>query len=102
MSWEVNMLTGQLTMVAGESRHDVAKVELSEDSDAILKDALRFRALRDAAKEVLLHPGRANSEICPDLRTKWEIPTLICSGPVGGFLSFEEAVDIFMENRNGK
>lgn len=102
MSWEVNMLTGQLTMVAGESRHEVAKVELTEDSDIILRDARRYRALRDAAKEVLLHPNRANSDICPDLRTKWELPILICSGPIGGFLSFDEAVDIFMENQNAK
>ena len=55
-------------------------------------DAERYRWLRNKAREKLLYPARAGDEV-PDLRTKWSIPTLICSGPVGGFRSFDEAID---------
>lgn len=77
--------------------------ELSEKAiDEILRlrtfeeDARRYAFLRENAKETYLHPNRVNSEICPDIRTKWEIPTLICSGPIGGFIEFDDAVDILI------
>lgn len=57
--------------------------------------AARYDWLEANAKEVLLRPDRVNCDWgAPDLRTKWEIPTLICSGPVGGTISFGEAIDI--------
>jgi len=55
-------------------------------------DAERYRWLRNKAREELLYPARAGGEV-PDLRTKWEVPMLICSGPVSGFRSFDEAID---------
>ena len=27
------------------------------------------------------------------MRTHWKLPTLICSGPVGGYLDFDAAID---------
>ena len=71
---------------------------LREDAfEAMRKDAERFRKLASIATEQLLSPARAASEICPDMRTHWVLPTLICSGPIGGHVSFAEAVD----NLNG-
>ena len=58
--------------------------------------AARYDWLEAHAKEVLLDPRRAASEMCPDMRTKWTIPVLICSGPVGGTVPFGEAIDIEM------
>ena len=57
-----------------------------------LRDAERYRWLRMMAKEQLLNPKAAGSE-WPDMRTYWRIPTLICSGPVGGFIDFDTAID---------
>ena len=57
-----------------------------------LRDAERYRWLRMMAKEQLLNPKAAGSE-WPDMRTYWRIPTLICSGPVGGFIDFDAAID---------
>lgn len=58
--------------------------------------ARRYRWLRMMAKEQLLNPEAAGSE-CPDMRTYWRIPTLICSGPVGGFIDFDSAIDNAMQ-----
>ena len=57
------------------------------------EDAARYRWLRSQASEKLLNPRAALSEICPDMRTHWKLPTLICSGPVGGYLDFDAAID---------
>jgi hypothetical protein len=65
------------------------------------RDAERYRWLRDNAKEELLYPARANGDM-PDLRTAWALPVLICSGPVGGFLTFDEAIDIKLEAARGE
>lgn len=65
---------------------------VAAERDALRADAERYRWLRNKAREKLLYPARAGDEV-PDLRTKWSIPTLICSGPVGGFRSFDEAID---------
>lgn len=61
-------------------------------------NAARYLWLEEHVKEVWVDPKRACSDICPDLRTKWELPVLICSGPVGGTVSFGEAIDI-MRNK---
>jgi hypothetical protein len=58
------------------------------------EDAARWRALAASAKEELLDPRRAASEVAPDLRTHWVLPTLICSGPVGGHMTFAKSVDV--------
>lgn len=67
------------------------------NADAMSKVA-RYEWLEANAKEVLLDPKRASCDWAPDMRTKWEIPTLICSGPVGGTIPFGEAIDI-MRNK---
>ena len=54
----------------------------------------RYTWLESVAKEVLLDPKRARCEWAPDMRTKWELPTLICSGPVGGHMTFTESIDV--------
>ena len=65
-------------------------------------NAARYLWLEKHAKEVWVDPKRACSDICPDLRTKWELPVLICSGPVGGTVSFGEAIDIARGEQDGK
>ena len=65
-----------------------------------LRDAERYRWLRMMAKEQLLNPKAAGSE-WPDIRTYWRIPTLICSGPVGGFIDFDTAIDSAMQQGGG-
>lgn len=57
------------------------------------EDAERYRWLRSMAKERFLDLKASGAEYFPDMRTHWCIPTLICSGPVGGFMSFDEAID---------
>jgi hypothetical protein len=66
---------------------------LLEHVRALEKDAERYRKLAAAATEQLLHPDRARCEMMPDRRTHWKLPVLMCSGPVGGFVSFADAVD---------
>lgn len=66
------------------------------ERDEARRDAERYRWLRNNAKEELLYPARAVGDM-PDLRTAWALPVLICSGPVGGFLTFDEAIDIKLE-----
>lgn len=65
-----------------------------------LRDAERYRWLRMMAKEQLLNPKAAGSE-WPDMRTYWRIPTLICSGPVGGFIDLDTAIDSAMQQGGG-
>lgn len=60
-------------------------------------DAERYRGLRQLAKEQLLNPSHAASEFAPDMRTHWVLPTLMCSGPVGGYVDFDEAVQIAID-----
>ena len=62
------------------------------------QNAEKYEYLRDNAKEVLLNPRAFASEFCPDMRTKWEIPILICSGPIGGYIDFDKAVEIMMNH----
>jgi len=57
------------------------------------KNAERYLKLKQHATEKLLNPKHFNCEIMPDGRTHWVLPLLMCSGPVGGFVSFDEAVD---------
>lgn len=70
--------------------------------ECMFKDALvlidRYRWLEANVKEAYVQPDRVNCEWAPDTRTKWEIPTLICSGPVGGMVPFGEAIDIARNN----
>ena len=65
----------------------------TEIDDSIVLDAMRYRWLKSQASEELLNPRGALSEICADMRTHWKLPTLICSGPVGGYLDFDAAID---------
>lgn len=69
-----------------------AALKLKDERDALREDAERYRWLRDNAKEELLYPARAGGEV-PDLRTKWSMPTLICSSCIGGYMSFDESID---------
>jgi len=71
---------------------------LKKENKKLAIKADRYDWLEANAKEVLLDPKRANCDWAPDMRTKWEIPTLICSGPVGGTIPFGEAIDI-MRNK---
>lgn len=66
---------------------------LLADLLAHVEDARRFRKLQAVAKETLLRPNLGDGYGLPDLRTHWVLPTLMCSGPVGGFVPFAEAVD---------
>ena len=73
--------------------------DLSAEMETLRLKAARYDWLESNAKEVLLDPSRANCDWAPDMRTKWSIPTLICSGPVGGCVSFGEAIDIMMNKK---
>ena len=57
------------------------------------EDAARYRWLKSQASEELLNPRAALSEICAGMRTHWKLPTLICSGLVGGYLDFDASID---------
>ena len=83
------MLTEQELQTLCNLGHDDAVQEI----EALRADAWRFRKLQAAATEQLLSRPREASEIMPDMRTHWTLPVLICSGPVGGHVSFAEAVD---------
>lgn len=65
---------------------------LLAERNALRADAERYRWIRDNAKEELLYPARSGGEV-PDLRTKWSIPTLMCSNCIGGVRSFDESID---------
>jgi hypothetical protein len=67
--------------------------DLRAQLEAVQADAKRYRALEAAAREELLRPERASCEVLPDMRTHWKLPTLMCSGPVGEFVTFAAAVD---------
>ncbi len=56
-----------------------------------------YQWLLDNCTETYLYPNRASSEYFPDTRTRWEIPTLICSGPIGGHITLRKAIRIAME-----
>ena len=60
----------------------------------------RYRRLRDMASETLVDPRNSHADLI-DTRTEWRLPTLICSGPIGGFNTFDEAVDIATGDSNG-
>lgn len=66
------------------------------------EDAARYRGLRDLAKEQLLYPQRAASSLAADMRTHWELPVLICSGPIGGYRDFDSAVDSAIDAARAK
>ena len=70
-----------------------AALQYRDEAEALRKDAERWRKLEAHATEQLLHPSRAACESMPDLRTHWKLPVLMCSGPVGGHVSFADAVD---------
>lgn len=73
----------------------IAQAAPAAENDA--EDAARYRWLKSQASEELLNPRAALSEICPDMRTHWKLPTLICSGPVGGYLGFDASIDAAMK-----
>ena len=77
----------ELARLRGQLEHALAH------NAAEAEDAARYRKLERAAREKLLTPGRAGDELLPDMRTHWALPVLMCSGPVGGYLSFDAAVD---------
>ena len=82
---------------ASTARYQEARLNAPREPEPDLlemrKDAERYRKLAAAAKEQLLRPDRAACEMLPDMRTHWVLPVLMCSGPVGGFASFADAVD---------
>jgi hypothetical protein len=84
---EIASLVARLDAMQANERRLIDKLAASE------KEAERYRKLEAQATEQLLHPSRAACEIMPDLRTHWRLPVLMCSGPVGGSVSFADAVD---------
>ena len=78
------------------------KEALKAEVERLTADAKRYQWLRDKSTEQLLNQSRANlnNDFSPmDIRTHWKTPTLICSGTVGGFITFEDAVDAAMERQ---
>lgn len=85
-------------------RHEIKQLK------AVVKELRRLRKIDSEkvdrydwieanAKEVYIRPELVNCDWAPDIRTKWEIPTLICSGPVGGMMSFGESIDVQRKNK---
>ena len=68
---------------------------LQENLRQTQTSAEKYHWLRAAARETLIRPATAYSEY-PDLRTKWELPVLVCSGPIGGYTTFDDAITILM------
>ena len=86
----------QKALVA-EAQAMTAKV--CAENEALRADAERYRWLRSKSKETLLNPKGAASEFLPDMRTHWQMPVLICSGPIGGYLEFDAAIDAAMKGQ---
>ena len=74
----------------------------AQAADSVLEDAERYRCLKSQSKEQLLNPRGAASEFCADMRTHWKLPVLMCSGPIGGYLSFDDSVDILRAAQEDK
>lgn len=72
---------------------------LKKENKMLTLKAARYDWLDANVKEVYLRPDLVSCEWCPDIRTKWEIPTLICSGPVGGMVPFGEAIDVLRNTK---
>ena len=72
---------------------------LHGEVEALRTDAERYRWLRSKSKETLLNPKGAASEFLPDMRTHWQMPVLICSGPIGCYLEFDAAIDAAMKGQ---
>ena len=64
--------------------------ELRAENARLKADAELFCGLRKLVREVLVR-HTPNPEM-HDSRTKWELPFMYCSGPVGGYTTFDEAV----------
>lgn len=75
---------------------------MSNFSQQDIEDLERFRWLAEQAKEELINPKSLNSEFGVDLRTYWKLPTLICSGPIGGFDDFRKSIDNLRLRDNDK
>jgi len=73
--------------------------QMKKEMKELRLKAARYDWLEANAKEVLLRPDRVNCDWDPDIRTKWEIPTLICSGAVGGTIPFGEAIDVLRNKK---
>lgn len=58
-----------------------------------LTDQERFEWLVNNLKEEPLNPRAYSSEICPDLRLKYKLPTLVSYDSIGQTISLREAID---------
>jgi hypothetical protein len=93
---QVNLMSGDEPSARLHSarRHRATIQRIEKEVRALRVKAARYDWMEANAKEVYLRPDRVNCEWAPDFRTKWEIPTLICSGPVGGTIPFGDAIDV--------
>lgn len=75
--------------------------DISQELLEAKKDVERMEWLIKNVQEKLLRPGTLSSDF-PDMRTHWVFPTLMCSGPIGGFQSLREAIDIQIEHEKSQ
>lgn len=80
-------------LVSGDNKMECRMTD--DDLDQLRQDALRWREYSALATEEFIRPPRGEQFL--DLRTYWKFPTLICSGPVGGYMNPTEALDALLE-----
>ncbi len=79
--------------------HQRRIAQMKKEMKELRLKAARYDWLEANAKEVYIRPELVNCDWAPDTRTKWELPTLICSGPVGGTIPFGEAIDVLRNKK---
>lgn len=79
--------------------HQRRIAQMKKEMKELRLKAARYDWLEANAKEAYIRPELVNCDWAPDARTKWEIPTLICSGPVGGTIPFGEAIDVLRNKK---
>lgn len=75
-------------------REELAHARMT--NEMLEKASTHYRWLCDNVTEVPLNPSGFSSDICPDTRLKWELPTLVSTTCVGGMVSFDEAIVLAM------
>ena len=70
---------------------------LKAENESLRKDAERYRWLRDATGEALLRPAAFGSEMYPDMRLKFDFPTIVSYDAVGNVTTLDQAIDVLSQ-----
>lgn len=84
---------------------DELKATIAQQADQLAaaeRDAERYRWLRDATGETPIRPAAFNSEIMPDIRLKFDFPTLVSYNCIGVQYTLDEAIDAAIAAQKGE